>query len=101
MRRLANYEAANKSLERARTRNRDIPKVLLWEILMGMHSKAFSVQAEEEQLEASKKFEDISTLAKEELRNLNERRMEAFSGNLAGLAELEVKMSRVDFLASY
>jgi len=76
MRRLANYEAANKNLERARARNRDIPK------------------AEEEQAAACTKFEDISTLAKEELRNLNERRMEAYSENLAGLAELEVKMSR-------
>jgi len=53
MRRLANYEAANKNLERARARNRDIPK------------------AEEEQSIASTKFEDISDQAKEELRNLN------------------------------
>jgi len=76
MRRLANYEAANKNLERARARNRDIAK------------------AEEEQATACKKFEDISALAKTELGNLKKQRVDAFNKNLADLADLEVKQSK-------
>ncbi|KAI3422205.1 hypothetical protein GPALN_012736 [Globodera pallida] len=73
---LANYEAANKNLERSRARNRDIPK------------------AESEQAESCKKFEDISKLARRELVNLNNTRIAAFKKSLSELAELEVKQSK-------
>ncbi|KAF8386314.1 snx-6 [Pristionchus pacificus] len=76
MRCLANYEAANKNLERARGRNKDIPK------------------AETEQNTACTKFEDISTLAKTELKELKRRRVAAFKKNLAELAELQMRHSR-------
>nr|CAD2143892.1 unnamed protein product [Meloidogyne enterolobii] len=72
---LANYEAANKNLERCRVRNRDIQK------------------AEKEQEEACKKFEDISKLAKTELLELKNTRISAFKKNLADLADLEIKQS--------
>uniref|UniRef100_A0A1I8AKF1 PX domain-containing protein n=1 Tax=Steinernema glaseri TaxID=37863 RepID=A0A1I8AKF1_9BILA len=72
---LANYESANKSLERARARNRDIAK------------------CETEQQEACKKFEDISKLAKTELEDLKVRRVEAFKKNLVDLAEFEIKQA--------
>ncbi|CAJ0929701.1 unnamed protein product, partial [Mesorhabditis belari] len=76
MRCLANYEAANKNLERARGRNRDIPK------------------AENDQQEACKKFEDISALAKTELKDLKKRRVGAFKKNLTDMAELEIKHTK-------
>ncbi|CAB3397858.1 unnamed protein product [Caenorhabditis bovis] len=78
MRCLANYEAANKNLERARAKNREIPK------------------AEAEQSECCKKFEEISGLAKAELKDLKVRRVQAFKKNLIDLAELEVKHSRAE-----
>ena len=74
---MANYEAANKNLERCRARNRDIQK------------------AEKEQEEACKKFEDISKLAKTELMELKNTRISAFKRNLADLADLEIKQSNV------
>ncbi|CAK5072936.1 unnamed protein product [Meloidogyne enterolobii] len=80
---LANYEAANKNLERCRARNRDIQK------------------AEKEQEEACKKFEDISKLAKTELLVLKNTRISAFKKNLADLADLEIKQSNVCFLFKY
>uniref|UniRef100_A0A915EP13 PX domain-containing protein n=1 Tax=Ditylenchus dipsaci TaxID=166011 RepID=A0A915EP13_9BILA len=73
---LANYEAANKNLERARARNREIQK------------------AETEQAEACKKFEEISALAKTELVDLKKRRVEAFKKNLTELVDLEIKQSK-------
>ncbi|KAJ1369794.1 hypothetical protein KIN20_031355 [Parelaphostrongylus tenuis] len=76
MRCLANYEAANKNLERARGRNKDIPK------------------AETDQQEACKKFEDISALARTELKDLKKRRVLAFKKNLADLADLEIKHAK-------
>lgn len=76
MRCLANYEAANKNLERARGRNKDIPK------------------AENEQMTACTKFEDISALAKTELKELKRRRIMAFKKNLSDLAELQIKHCR-------
>ncbi|EPB69319.1 hypothetical protein ANCCEY_11598, partial [Ancylostoma ceylanicum] len=82
MRCLANYEAANKNLERARGRNKDIPK-------FSRH-----LQAETEQQEACKKFEDISALAKTELKDLKKRRVLAFKKNLADLADLEIKHAK-------
>ncbi|KHN86663.1 Serine/threonine-protein kinase OSR1 [Toxocara canis] len=76
MRCLANYEAANKNLERARGRNKDVPK------------------AEAEQSEACKKFEEISEVAKGELQDLKKRRLAAFKKNLIDLADLEVKHAK-------
>jgi len=73
---LANYEAANKNLERARAKNRDIQK------------------AEQDQSEACKKFEEISALAKTELVDLKKRRVEAFKKNLTELVDLEIKQSK-------
>ncbi|KAK0410479.1 hypothetical protein QR680_005149 [Steinernema hermaphroditum] len=75
MRCLANYEGANKNLERARARNRDIAK------------------CETEQQEACKKFEDISAVAKTELQDMKKRRVEAFKKNLIDLADFEVKQA--------
>ncbi|EFO25517.1 hypothetical protein LOAG_02969 [Loa loa] len=76
MRCLANYEGANKTLERARGRNKDIPK------------------AEAEQSEACKKFEDISEVAKGELLDLKKRRLVAFKKNLTDLADLQIKHAK-------
>lgn len=73
---LANYEAANKNLERCRARNRDIQK------------------AEAEQEEACQKFEKINKLAKQELVGLKKTRIQAFNKNLAELADLETRQSK-------
>jgi len=73
---LANYEAANKNLEKARAKNKDI------------------VLAENAQQEALKQFERISERAKEELKSLKARRTAAFQKSLSELAELELKHSR-------
>ncbi len=73
---LANYEAANKALDKARTRNRDV------------------VQCEQAQTDACNRFEAISSKAKEELSNLKNRRGDAFQKSLTELAELELKHSR-------
>jgi len=73
---LANYENANKNLDRARAKNRDVP------------------QAENAQQEAVKQFEKISEQAKDELKNLKGRRVVAFQKTLTELAELELKHSK-------
>jgi len=73
---LANYENANKNLERARAKNKDI------------------VLAENAQQEALKQFERISERAKEELKGLKSRRVAAFQKSLTELAELELKHSK-------
>ncbi|KAK6011579.1 hypothetical protein OSTOST_23330, partial [Ostertagia ostertagi] len=80
---LANYEAANKNLERARGRNnKDIPK------------------AENEQQEACKKFEDISgnlqadNASNQRLKKIRRTSILAFKKNLADLADLEIKHAK-------
>ncbi|KAI6236675.1 PX domain-containing protein [Aphelenchoides besseyi] len=73
---LANYEGANKNLERMRGKNKDVRK------------------AEIEQAEVCKKFQDISTLAKSELQELKKRRVEAFKRNLNDLVDLQIKHSK-------
>jgi len=73
---LANYENANKNLEKARAKNKDI------------------VLAENAQQEALKQFERISERAKDELKTLKVRRVAAFQKSLTELAELELKHSR-------
>lgn len=70
---LADYENANRNLERARTKNKDI------------HA------AEQLQQQACVQFEQMSDKAKEELNDFKERRVEAFKKNLTELAELEIK----------
>ncbi|CEF68865.1 Sorting nexin 6 [Strongyloides ratti] len=73
---LANYEAANKNLERARARNKDIAR------------------AEKEQEECCKKFEDLSEVAKKELQELKVRKVKSFKKNLCDLVEIEIKHAK-------
>jgi len=73
---LANYESANKNLDKARQRNRDVP------------------QAETAQQEACARFEQISETARDDLKTLRVRRVASFQKSLTELAELEVKHSR-------
>jgi len=73
---LSTYENANKTLEKARAKNKDV------------------VQAENAQQEACKNFEKISDLARDELKILRQRRVLAFQKSLTELAELELKHSK-------
>ncbi|CAH1176436.1 unnamed protein product [Phaedon cochleariae] len=73
---LATYENANRTLERARHKNKDI------------HA------AEIAQSAACEQFESISAQAKEELLDFKTRRLHAFRKSLIELAELEVKHAR-------
>ena len=61
---LSTYENANKTLEKARAKNKDV------------------VQAENAQQEACKNFEKISDLARDELKILRQRRVLAFQKSL-------------------
>ncbi|GAB6026925.1 Sorting nexin-6 [Chamberlinius hualienensis] len=73
---LANFETANKNLEKARSKNKDV------------HA------AELAQQQACEKFELISEKAKEELLDFKSRRLTAFRKNLVDLAELELKHAK-------
>lgn len=73
---LADYENANKNLEKARARNIDVP------------------EAENKQQQACQDFEQISSKAKEELKTLRTRRVASFQKSLTELAELELKHSK-------
>ena len=73
---LSNYENANKNLEKARAKNKDV------------------VLAENQQQEALKQFEKISERSKTELQTLKQRRVAAFQKSLTELAELELKHSK-------
>jgi len=73
---LSNYEKANKDLDLARARNRDV------------------AIAENRQQEACTTFENMSEKAKEELKLQRERRIQHFQKSLTELAELEVKHAR-------
>ena len=73
---LSNYETANKNLEKARARNREVNL------------------AETAQTEACARYEQISEKAKEELKTLRTRRVAAFQKSLTELAELELKHSK-------
>ncbi|CAB0005762.1 unnamed protein product [Nesidiocoris tenuis] len=77
---LANYEAANRNLEKARAKNKDI------------------VAAEAAQQLACEKFEQMSEKGKEELVDFKARRVAAFHKNLVDLAELEIKHAKVIIL---
>ncbi|XP_064600772.1 sorting nexin-6-like [Liolophura sinensis] len=73
---LADYEAANKALDKARMKNKDV------------------AAAERQQELACKKFERISEVAKKELSEFKVRRIAYFRKNLVDLAELELKHAK-------
>ncbi|EEC00832.1 sorting nexin, putative [Ixodes scapularis] len=73
---LANYENANRALERARNKNKDVQA------------------AEVLQQEACESFENISKQAKQELTDFKTRRVNNFRKNLIELAELELKHAK-------
>uniref|UniRef100_A0A8C2ZNY3 Sorting nexin n=1 Tax=Cyclopterus lumpus TaxID=8103 RepID=A0A8C2ZNY3_CYCLU len=74
---LVDYENANKALDKARAKNRDV------------------LQAETSQQLCCHKFEKISESAKQELIDFKTRRVAAFRKNLVELAELELKHAKV------
>jgi len=73
---LANYEKANKDLDLARARNKDV------------------AQAENRQQDACTTFEEMSKTAKAELQLQKERRVNHFQKSLVEMAELEVKHAK-------
>lgn len=73
---LAAYEAANRNLEKARAKNKDV------------HA------AEQAQADACARFEQLSARAREELIDFRTRRVAAFRKSLIDLAELEMKHAR-------
>ncbi|XP_045160858.1 sorting nexin-6-like [Mercenaria mercenaria] len=73
---LADYETANKTLEKARTKNKDVP------------------QAEKNQQSCCEKFEKISEVAKKELTEFKQRRIAYFKKNFTDLVELELKHAK-------
>uniref|UniRef100_A0A5S6QV09 Sorting nexin n=1 Tax=Trichuris muris TaxID=70415 RepID=A0A5S6QV09_TRIMR len=73
---LANLETAGRNLERARMKNREIPK------------------AEADRQQADKEFDEISEKAKEELQEFKGRRVATFKRNLIDLAELQLKHAK-------
>merc|ERR1719319_1058244 len=73
---LANYEKANKDLDMARARNKDV------------------ALAENKQQEACTTFEEMSKTAKTELKMQKERRVAHFQKSMVELAELEVKHAK-------
>uniref|UniRef100_A0A8C0LL14 Sorting nexin/Vps5-like C-terminal domain-containing protein n=1 Tax=Canis lupus dingo TaxID=286419 RepID=A0A8C0LL14_CANLU len=74
---LVDYENANKALDKARAKNKDV------------------LQAETSQQLCCQKFEKISESAKQELIDFKTRRVAAFRKNLVELAELELKHAKV------
>uniref|UniRef100_A0A8C7TWF1 Sorting nexin n=1 Tax=Oncorhynchus mykiss TaxID=8022 RepID=A0A8C7TWF1_ONCMY len=73
---LVDYENANKALDKARAKNKDV------------------LQAETSQQVCCQKFEKISESAKQELIDFKTRRVAAFRKNLVELAELELKHAK-------
>ncbi|KAK3093542.1 hypothetical protein FSP39_017028 [Pinctada imbricata] len=73
---LADYENANKALEKARTKNKDV------------------AQAEKTQQTCCEKFEKMSEVAKKELTEFKQRRIAYFKKNLGDLVDLELKHAR-------
>ncbi|GIY54487.1 sorting nexin-6 [Caerostris extrusa] len=73
---LANYETANRNLEKARAKNKEVHL------------------AETAQQEACDRFEAISKQARQELQDFRIRRVAAFRKNLVELAELEIKHAK-------
>ncbi|KAM5225378.1 sorting nexin-32 isoform 4-T4 [Hipposideros larvatus] len=77
LRALADYENANKALDKARTRNRAVRT------------------AESHQQLCCQRFERLSDSAKQELMDFKSRRVSSFRKNLVELAELELKHAKV------
>merc|ERR1712083_625160 len=73
---LANYEKANKELDLARTRNKDV------------------ASAENRQSEACSTFEKLSNSARSELAMQKKGRVEHIRGNLEQFVEMEVKQGK-------
>jgi len=73
---LANYENANKNLDKARAKNKDV------------------LAAENAQQAMCEKFETISQVGKGELSEFRQRRVQMFRKNLTELAELEIKHAK-------
>jgi len=73
---LANYEAANKNLDKARAKDKEV--------------KA----AEITQQESCQKFESLSETARTELKDFRTRRISHFRKNMSELAELEIKHAK-------
>ncbi|CAG0914273.1 unnamed protein product [Notodromas monacha] len=73
---LYEFETANRNLDKARSRNRDVQ------------------MAELAQQEAKAAFEEITSKAREELAEFRRRRVSAFKKHLVDLADLELKHSR-------
>uniref|UniRef100_A0A034VUH7 Sorting nexin-6 n=1 Tax=Bactrocera dorsalis TaxID=27457 RepID=A0A034VUH7_BACDO len=82
---LAAYEAANRNLEKARAKNKDV------------HAPLDVQEAEAAQAEACEKFESMSACGKEELVGFRNRRVAAFKKGLVELAELEIKHARTQY----
>ncbi|KAK0096743.1 hypothetical protein PV326_004529 [Microctonus aethiopoides] len=79
---LHSYETANRTLEKARARNKDV------------HAALEVAEAEKAQTEACEKFEQMSDKGKEELTDFKTRRIAAFKKNLIELTELEIKHAK-------
>ncbi|XP_011300641.1 sorting nexin-6 isoform X2 [Fopius arisanus] len=79
---LHTYETANRTLEKARARNKDV------------HAALEVAEAEKAQTEACEKFEQMSDKGKEELTDFMTRRIAAFRKNLIELTELEIKHAK-------
>lgn len=80
LRALADYENANKALDKARTRNREVRP------------------AESHQQLCCQRFERLSDSAKQELMDFKSRRVSSFRKNLIELAELELKHAKASTL---
>jgi sorting nexin-5/6/32 len=80
MRALVDYENANKALEKARTKNKDV------------------ALAEKTQEQCCKKFEKISEVAKKEIQEFKTRRISYFRKHLVELVELETKHAKAQVL---
>ncbi|XP_014206876.1 sorting nexin-6 isoform X2 [Copidosoma floridanum] len=79
---LHTYETANRALEKARAKNKDV------------HAALEVSEAEQAQTEACTKFEQMSLKGKEELLDFKTRRVAAFKKNLIDLTELEIKHAK-------
>ncbi|XP_065832690.1 sorting nexin-6-like isoform X2 [Oscarella lobularis] len=73
---MVNFENANKALEKARTKGKDI------------------ATAESNQQKAKEKFDHLSEIGKKELQDFKTRRLAAFKKGLVDLSELELKHAR-------
>lgn len=78
LRALANYEAANRNLEKARIKNKEV------------------LAAEAYQKDTCEKFENISEQAKQELKDFRARRVTNFKRSFTELADLELKHCKAE-----